>query len=319
MIYTVTFNPSLDYVLNLEEFRQGKVNRTIEEQILPGGKGLNVSMVLTNLGVENTALGFIAGFTGKEIERRVLKHGCRTDFIEIREQIGESEKNCCSKDFFSRINVKLKAEVESEINGGGPDIGSGELDRLYQQLDQLKEDDVLVLAGSIPASLPESVYMEIMKRIRDKGQKTKIVVDATGGLLLSVLDYHPFLIKPNKHELGEIFDVDIEAEEDIITYASRLQEMGAENVLISLAGDGALLISEDGKIHRRQPPQGRVVNSVGAGDSMVAGFLAGFLERGDYEYALKMGLAAGSASAFSKYLATKAEVMKLIREGRDMN
>lgn len=319
MIYTVTFNPSLDYVLNLEEFRQGKVNRTIEEQILPGGKGLNVSMVLTNLGVENTALGFIAGFTGKEIERRVLKHGCRTEFIEIREPIGKSEKYCCSRELFSRINVKLKAEVESEINGGGPDIGSGELDKLYQQLDYLKEDDVLVLAGSIPASLPESVYMDIMKRIRDKGQKTKIVVDATGGLLLSVLDYHPFLIKPNKHELGEIFDVDIKTEKDIITYASRLQEMGAENVLISLAGDGALLISEDGKIHRKQPPQGRVVNSVGAGDSMVAGFLAGFLEQGDYEYALKMGLAAGSASAFSKYLATKAEVMKLIREGRDMN
>lgn len=306
MIYTVTFNPSLDYVLNLDEFRQGEVNRTTEEQILPGGKGLNVSLVLTNLGVENTALGFIAGFTGKEIEHRVLKHGCRADFIEIPQQAGES---------FSRINVKLKADVESEINGQGPEISNGEIEGLYRKLDNLREEDVLVLAGSIPASLPESVYMEIMKHIRDKGQKTKIVVDATGSLLFSVLKYQPFLVKPNKYELGEIFGVNIETEEDIVTYASRLQEMGAENVLISLAGDGALLMSSDGKVWRMQPPPGKVVNSVGAGDSMVAGFLAGFLEQGDYEYALKMGLASGSASAFSKYLATKEEVMKLIREG----
>ncbi len=306
MIYTVTFNPSLDYVLTLDEFRQGEVNRSAEEQILPGGKGLNVSMVLTGLGVENTALGFIAGFTGREILRRDQKHGCRADFIEIRQQGEEA---------FSRINVKLKADSESEINGTGPEIGSSDIEGLYRKLDKLQEEDILVLAGSIPASLPESVYMEIMKRIRDKGQKTKIVVDATGSLLLSVLEYHPFLIKPNKFELGEIFGADVVTEEDIVTYAARLQEMGAENVLISLAGDGALLMGSDGTVRRMQPPLGKVVNSVGAGDSMVAGFLAGFLEQGDYEHALKMGLASGSASAFSKYLATKEEVMKLIREG----
>lgn len=306
MIYTVTFNPSLDYVLTLEEFRQGEVNRTTEEQILPGGKGLNVSVMLTALGAENTALGFIAGFTGKEIERRIIKYGCRSDFIELSRQ---------AEDSFSRINVKLKADAESEINGGGPDIGAGDLDKLYRKLEGLKEEDILVLAGSIPASLPDSVYKDIMKCIRDMGLKTKIAVDATGRLLLSVLEYHPFLVKPNKYELGEMFGVNMETEDDIAAYAARLREMGAENVLISLAGDGALLMSGDGNVRRMQPPPGRVVNSVGAGDSMVAGFLAGFLKQGDYEYALKLGLAAGSASAFSKYLATKEEVMKLMREG----
>ncbi len=308
MIYTVTFNPSLDCVLNLEEFRQGEVNRTVEEQILPGGKGINVSMVLNNLGVENTALGFIAGFTGKEIQRRVLEHGCRTDFIEI----GKSSPY--GTESFSRINVKLKADVESEINGQGPDIGTAELNHLYQKLDNIQEGDILVLAGSIPASLPASVYMEIMKRVGEKKQNVKIVVDATGKLLLSVLKYHPFLIKPNKHELGEIFGVNIVTEEDVAVYAAKLREMGAENVLISLAGEGALLISEHGIIYRKRPPEGEVVNSVGAGDSMVAGFLAGYLEKRDYEYALKMGLAAGSASAFSKFLATKEEVMELIKD-----
>lgn len=312
MIYTVTFNPSLDCVLNLEEFRQGEVNRTVEEQILPGGKGINVSMVLNNLGVENTALGFIAGFTGKEIQRRVLEHGCRTDFIEIRKSI--SKESQYGTESFSRINVKLKADVESEINGQGPDIGTAELNYLYQKLDNIQEGDILVLAGSIPASLPASVYMEIMKRIREKKRNVKIVVDATGKLLLSVLEYHPFLIKPNKHELGEIFGVNIVTEEDIVVYAAKLREMGAENVLISLAGEGALLISEHGIQYRKRPPEGEVVNSVGAGDSMVAGFLAGYLEKNDYEYALKMGLAAGSASAFSKFLATKEEVMELIKD-----
>lgn len=303
MIYTVTFNPSLDYVLKLNELRQGEVNRTSEERIIPGGKGINVSMVLTNLGVENTALGFISGFTGREIKRRVSEHGCNAEFIEIAD---------CNEELFSRINVKINAGTESEINGRGPDIGTAEIDKLYQQIDKIQSGDILVLAGSIPATLPVSVYVDIIKHIRENGCDIRIAVDAEGKLLLSVLEYHPFLIKPNKHELGEIFGVEIKTEEEIVIYAGKLKEMGARNVLVSLAGDGALLISEDGAVYRNRPPEGTVINSVGAGDSMVAGFLAGYLKNSDYEYALRMGLATGSASAFSNHLATKNEVEKLL-------
>ena len=295
MIYTVTFNPSLDYIVGLKNFEAGKVNRSNYEQILPGGKGINVSVVLKNLGYDSTALGFIAGFTGDEIERRVKDMGCNTRFIPLKEG-------------FSRINVKVRAEEESEINGRGPNILKEDINMLFEMIDEIKNEDILILAGSIPDALPDSIYMDILERLKDRGNKT--VVDATGKLLVNVLKYHPFLIKPNNHEMEEIFETVIETEEELISYGRKLIDMGACNVLISRAGDGAILITGEGKVIVRPAVKGEVVNSVGAGDSMVAGFIAGYLEKGDFEYALKMGLAAGSASAFSENLATKQEVQK---------
>lgn len=296
MIYTVTFNPALDYIVTLDELKTGCVNRTDTEQILPGGKGINVSIVLKNLGFENTALGFVAGFTGREIEKRLKEFGCKTEFIRIEEGM-------------SRINVKLKADKETEINGTGPEISRDNLALLFRKFENMAEGDILVLAGSIPATLPDSIYSDIMKKIEGKG--IKCVVDATGDLLLNVLKYRPFLVKPNKHELAEMYHVSIDTEDDIIMYAKRLKESGAVNVLISMAGDGAILIDETGRVHKSPAPEGTVVNSVGAGDSMVAGFIAGFVEKGDYEHAFKMGISAGSASAFSKKLATKEEVLEI--------
>ena len=296
MIYTVTFNPALDYIVTLDELKTGCVNRTDTEQILPGGKGINVSIVLKNLGFENTALGFVAGFTGREIEKRLKEFGCKTEFIRIEEGM-------------SRINVKLKADKETEINGTGPEISRDNLALLFRKFENMTEGDILVLAGSIPATLPDSIYSDIMKKIEGKG--IKCVVDATGDLLLNVLKYRPFLVKPNKHELAEMYHVSIDTEDDIIMYAKRLKESGAVNVLISMAGDGAILIDETGQVHKSPAPEGTVVNSVGAGDSMVAGFIAGFVEKGDYEHAFKMGISAGSASAFSKKLATKEEVLEI--------
>ena len=296
MIYTVTFNPALDYIVTLDELKTGCVNRTGTEQILPGGKGINVSTVLKNLGFENTALGFVAGFTGREIEKRLKEFGCKTEFIRIEEGM-------------SRINVKLKADKETEINGTGPEISRDNLALLFRKFESMAEGDILVLAGSIPATLPDSIYSDIMKKIEGKG--IKCVVDATGDLLLNVLKYRPFLVKPNKHELAEMYHVSIDTEDDIIMYAKRLKESGAVNVLISMAGDGAILIDETGQVHKSPAPEGTVVNSVGAGDSMVAGFIAGFVEKGDYEHAFKMGISAGSASAFSKKLATKEEVLEI--------
>ena len=296
MIYTVTFNPALDYIVTLDELKTGCVNRTDTEQILPGGKGINVSTVLKNLGFENTALGFVAGFTGREIEKRLKEFGCKTEFIRIEEGM-------------SRINVKLKADKETEINGTGPEISRDNLALLFRKFENMAEGDILVLAGSIPATLPDSIYSDIMKKIEGKG--IKCVVDATGDLLLNVLKYRPFLVKPNKHELAEMYHVSIDTEDDIIMYAKRLKESGAVNVLISMAGDGAILIDETGQVHKSPAPEGTVVNSVGAGDSMVAGFIAGFVEKGDYEHAFKMGISAGSASAFSKKLATKEEVLEI--------
>lgn len=295
MIYTVTFNPSLDYIVGLKNFEAGKVNRSNYEQILPGGKGINVSVVLKNLGYDSTALGFIAGFTGDEIERRVKDMGCNTRFIPLKEG-------------FSRINVKVRAEEESEINGRGPNILKEDINMLFEMIDEIKSEDILILAGSIPDALPDSIYMDILERLKDRGNKT--VVDATGKLLVNVLKYHPFLIKPNNHEMEEIFKTVIKTEEELISYGRKLIDMGACNVLISRAGDGAILITGEGKVIVRPAVKGEVVNSVGAGDSMVAGFIAGYLEKGDFEYALKMGLAAGSASAFSENLATKQEVQK---------
>lgn len=299
MIYTVTFNPSLDYIVSVDHFRTGIVNRTTEELIFPGGKGINVSMVLKNLGYESTALGFMAGFTGKEIERLLAVKDIKSDFIEV-------------KDGISRINVKLRSDEESEINGMGPAISDEDINKLYAQLDRLKDGDVLILAGSIPSIMPESMYMDIMKYV--EGKDLKIAVDATRDLLVNVLPYHPFVIKPNNHELGEIFNTELKTAEDCVHYAKKLQEKGARNVLVSLAGEGALLVSENGDIISSRPPKGHVKNSVGAGDSMVAGFMAGYLHSGDYEEAFYMGVCTGSASAFSDNLAEKSEVKELLRQ-----
>jgi len=297
MIYTVTFNPSLDYIVTVEKFTCGIVNRTKKEVIFPGGKGINVSMVLKNLGHENTALGFLAGFTGREIQRLLEEKGIQTDFITV-------------EDGLSRINVKLRSEQESEINGQGPAISTQDIGKLYEKLDALTDGDILVLAGSIPDVMPGSIYMDIMKYLQKKN--LKIVVDATKDLLVNVLQYHPFLIKPNNHELGEIFGVTLRDKDEVITYAKKMQEKGARNVLVSMAGEGAVLVAEDGSVFKAEAPKGEVVNSVGAGDSMVAGFLAGFLETGTYEEAFQMGLCAGSASAFSENMATRQEVQGLL-------
>lgn len=296
MIYTVTFNPSLDYIVTVKEFALGKTNRTVTEQMLPGGKGINVSTVLANLGIESTALGFTAGFTGEEIVKRVQNLGFTCDFIRVPEG-------------FSRINIKMKDFDGTEINGKGPIIGAAEVEQLFRRLDQLKEGDVLVLAGSIPASMPDSTYRDIMSRLSDKG--ILFVVDATGELLLNVLEYHPFLIKPNNHELGEIFGVQLKTREAVIPYARKLRERGARNVLVSMAGQGAVLVDENGAVYELPAPRGKLVNAVGAGDSMVAGFLAGWMFKKEYLHAFKMGIAAGSASAFSELLATEAEIIRV--------
>ena len=309
MIYTVTFNPSLDYIIGVDGFETGKVNRTSEEVIFPGGKGINVSIVLHNLGLESTAIGFIAGFTGQEIERRIGNFGIDNQFIQVGQGI-------------SRVNVKLrnlsentqgekKVVEETEINGQGPIISKQELEAFYKQLDTLTKEDVLVLAGSIPSVLPATIYRDIMAKLRDK--EVMIVVDATNDLLVNVLEYHPFLIKPNNFELGEIFDVTIKDKADVITYGKKLQEMGARNVLVSMAGDGAVLVAEDGTTYQTEAPKGKVKNSVGAGDSMVAGFVYGYLTEKSYKKAFYYGVCTGSASAFSENLATREEVDVLLK------
>jgi 1-phosphofructokinase len=303
MIYTVTFNPSLDYIVSVDNFKAGEVNRTTDEIIFPGGKGINVSIVLKNLGFDNTALGFMAGFTGDEISRLLEEKGVKTDFIHVKKGL-------------SRINVKMRSNEESEINGRGPEIMQEDIDKLYKQLDKLQEGDTLVLAGSIPSVMPESMYMDIMRHLQDK--KIDIAVDATRDLLVNVLPYKPFVIKPNNHELGEIFNVKIETKDDVVKYAKKLQEKGARNVLVSMAGDGAVLVTEDGQEFRAEAPKGDLKNSVGAGDSMVAGFVAGYLTKKDYFEAFKMGVCTGSASAFSEELATKAEVEALYEKNKDL-
>lgn len=302
MIYTVTFNPSLDYIVTVNDFRLGETNRTASEQMLPGGKGINVSTVLENLRFDNTALGFVAGFTGREIVSKVRELGFQSEFIELDEG-------------WSRINIKMKDFDGTEINGQGPAISGAALQALLEKLDGLKEGDVLVLAGSIPASIPETIYAEIMKRLDGKGVLT--VVDATNDLLMEVLPYHPFLIKPNQHELGAIFGVELDTQESVVPYARKMQEQGALNVLVSMGGKGAVLLDADGEVHMLPAPEGTLVNAVGAGDSMVAGFLAGWLEKKDYEHAFRMGVSAGSASAFSERLATRAEVETLYRSIED--
>lgn len=299
MIYTITFNPALDYIVRVNYLKLGEVNRTDFEEVYAGGKGINVSIVLNNLGIDNMALGYIAGFTGDEIERRVRGFGCKTDFIKLENGM-------------SRINIKLKSREESEINGQGPEINDNNLTKLYEKLDSIKEGDILVLAGSIPNTLPKNIYEEIMERLSGKG--IKFVVDATGDLLLRVIKYKPFLIKPNHHELGELFNTKLNNEEEIIEHAKKLKDMGARNVLISMAGDGAIFINEDGEVKKSNVPKGQLINSVGAGDSMVAGFIAGYLNSNSLDEAFKMGVATGSASAFSEGLAIKEKVYELLKQ-----
>lgn len=303
MIYTLTLNPALDYAVSVPNFKTGGVNRTQSEKILPGGKGINVSVVLHNLGVESVALGFIAGFTGEEIRRLAEQLGCKTDFIRV-------------KNGLSRINVKMKADVESEINGQGPVLQEEDIKVLFEQLDTLQENDTLLFAGSISKGMSSDIYAKMCEHVAGRG--VRIVVDTTGQQLLSTLVYQPFLIKPNHIELEEIMGRTLNGEEDLIAGAKQLQKQGARNVLVSMAGDGALLVTEHGDVYRMAAPKGEVVNSVGAGDSMVAGFLAGYEMFGDYEKALELGIATGSASAFSADLATKEEVEALLESMRNI-
>ena len=297
MIYTVTFNPAIDYVVHMPRLQHGSVNRVRQEDVFFGGKGINVSTVLQRLGVDTAALGFLAGFTGAAIEQGLQQLGVRTDFVHLPTGL-------------TRINVKIKADTETEINGRGPDIDDASLNQLLMQLDTLRDGDMLVLAGSIPHSLPDTIYEQILRRLQGRGVRT--VVDAEGDLLSRVLPYHPFLIKPNHIELGGIFGRTLHSDSEIASCARQLQQRGARNVLVSMAGAGALLLDEDGAVHRMGVPAGQVRNSVGAGDSMVAGFLAGYLETGDYAHALRMGTAAGSATAFSEGLATKEDILHLL-------
>ena len=299
MIYTVTFNPAIDYVVELVSFNIGEINRTTREYMNLGGKGVNVSRVLTNLEVPNVALGFVAGFTGDALRNGLERMGVKTDFISLEE--GNT-----------RINVNIKGVEETDINARGPEIPNSAIDELFKKLDNLQSGDTLVLAGSIPTSLPNDMYERIMERLYGKG--IRFVVDATRDLLVKSLKYEPFLIKPNNHELGEIFGLKLTTDNEIIYYARELKKQGAKNVLISMAGDGAILVDENDVAHKIGTPKGKVKNSVGAGDSMVAGFCAGYLEKGDYKYALRMGTAAGSASAFSESLATKQEVIDLLNK-----
>lgn len=297
MVYTVTFNPAIDYIVHTEEMKLGETNRSEREEMYFGGKGINVSIVLRELGIASKALGFTAGFTGEAIEKGLADMGINTDFVRL-----ESGN--------SRINVKIKSAEETELNGQGPHIDDKAISELFEKLDKLSDGDTLILAGSIPSSLPSDIYQRILERLSCK--KIKAVVDATKDLLLNVLQYKPFLVKPNNHELGEMFGVTLKTDEEIEKYARKLQDMGAVNVLISMAGDGAMLIDEQGKMHRCGVCRGTVKNSVGAGDSMVAGFIAGSL-KGDYEYAIKLGTAAGGATAFSDGLATKEKIAELLK------
>lgn len=298
MIYTVTFNPALDYIMRVDGLQSKDINRTRSEEIHYGGKGINVSVILTRLGVENKALGFVAGFSGRQIEDMLVSDGIKTDFVHLKEG-------------YTRINVKIRCDRELDINANGPEIKREEVDALFEKLEELKSKDYLILAGSIPKALPDNMYEKILERLDGKG--VNFVVDATGDLLKNVLKYKPFMVKPNHHELGEIFGVEITALEDIEKYAKKLQEMGAKNVLVSRGKDGAALIDEFGKVHTMGNVPGKIISSVGCGDSMVAGFVAGYVKEKDYAYALKLGSACGNATAFSSGLATKNEIDKMLQ------
>lgn len=299
MIYTVTLNPSIDYIVRLDSFVSGITNRTTSEEYYFGGKGINVSLVLAELGIRSTAIGFVAGFTGEAIERGIKNDSITTDFIRLRDGI-------------SRINIKIKAGEETEINGQGPHITDEELELLMHRLDSIRDGDTLVLAGSIPKTLPDDVYERMLERISHKD--VRIVVDATKKLLVNSLKYKPFLIKPNRQELSEIFDVTVKTEEDTIKYARELQKLGAMNVLISLGGDGAMLVDVNGEIHKAGVLKEKVINTVGSGDSMVAGFVAGYETERSYPYALKLGSVCGNATAFLPGLATKEKINELLKK-----
>lgn len=303
MICTLTLNPSLDYIVTVDHFQVGATNRTSDDFILPGGKGINVSIVLQNLGLENKALGFLAGFTGKALESMVKEAGINAEFLWVEK--GDT-----------RINVKLRSDQETEINGRGPVITEEDIAKLVSRLKELKRGDTLIISGAIPSSLPQTLYKDIMGRLAGRG--IRVVVDATKELLLNVLPLRPFLIKPNQHEIEEMFHVTLNSLDDIEVYARKLQEGGAMNVLVSMGGDGALLIDETGKRHFAPAPAGKLKNSVGAGDSMVAGFMAGYLKSGNYDEAFKTGVCTGSASAFSDLLATEEEVRQLMEANKDL-
>lgn len=298
MIYTVTFNPAVDYVVHADEIGIGSVNRARSEEIYFGGKGINISLVLAELGVPSKAFGFVAGFTGDAIEKGLTESGIETDFVHL-------EKG------FSRINVKIKSGTETELNGQGPEIPPYKLDELFGKLSSVQEGDTIVLAGSVPKSLPSDIYERILEYF--SGKNIRAVVDASNELLLNALKYRPFLVKPNNFELGDMFGVRLETADDVVKYAEKLREMGAENVLVSMAGDGAVLLDSSGKTHICGVCRGNVKNSVGAGDSMLAGFIAGY-EKGGYEYALKLGTAAGGATAFSEGLAKREDILKLLEQ-----
>lgn len=307
MIYTITFNPALDYTVQVEEFEIGKINRTKSENILAGGKGLNVSIILKRLGIENTALSFIAGFTGKELERKIKQYNIKTDFIEINNG-------------YTRINVKISSlkknsliqERETALNGNGPEITQEDIDELLEKIKKINSEDIVILSGNVPKCINEDIYEIICKELNEKN--VKFVVDASQKLLMNCLKYKPFFIKPNKEELEETFNTKIETKEEIIIYAKKLQEKGAQNVLISLGGDGAILLTEKNEVYYSNTPKGQVINTVGAGDSMVAGFVAGYLKKKDYKEALKLGIASGSATAFSAGLAMNEEINGLLKQ-----
>lgn len=302
MIYTVTLNPSIDYVVELHELTAGEIMRTKAEDLIFGGKGINVSSMLAQLGMKSTALGFIAGFTGEALEQGVAAMGIQPDFLRVEQG-------------FTRINVKVHAQEESEINGQGPLIRSSHIEQLVKKLDRLKKDDILVLSGNVPASIPQDIYADIMQYLQGSG--IRICVDARQESLMSTLVYHPFLIKPNHKELAEMFEVELSSREDLLVYAKELQAMGARNVLVSMAEQGALLLSETQEVYHTPACKGQVVNSVGAGDSMVAGFLYGYLRENSYAEALRYGTACGGASAFSKGIANKEKVAELLEQLTD--
>lgn len=304
MIYTITFNPALDYITQVENFKIGEINRTKTETILPGGKGLNVSIVLKNLEIENTALGFVAGFTGEELIRKMESQGVKTDFVKVEKGL-------------TRINVKISSVNENKVeetalNGMGPQITEKDIEVLFEKIRKMSTNDIVILSGSIPKNIDKDIYEKICKELNEKG--ITFIVDSTQELLMNVLKYQPFLIKPNKEELEETLNRKILTKEDIINAAKTLQKMGAQNVLVSLGNNGALLLTQEDKTYYLKAPRGQVVNTVGSGDSMVAGFLAGYYQTKDYEYALKTGVAAGSASAFSIRLATKKDVDLLLKQ-----
>lgn len=299
MIYTVTLNPSIDYVIKVDKLTTGNINRVNEEHVYPGGKGINVTRILKSLDNDNIALGFVSGFTGDYIINSLQELNLKSDFIKVKEG-------------FTRINVKVKSEEETEINGQGPKISEEELNQFYKVIDKLVDGDILILSGSIPSCLDERLYESIMKKVEDRD--IKVIVDATKNLLLNVLKYKPFLIKPNNHELAEMFNVELNSTEDVVFYARKLKEMGAQNVLISMGKEGALLVTENDEVFASSVAKGEVINSVGAGDSMVAGFIAGYLKSNSYEEALRLGAASGGATAFSSDLATREFIDKLVDE-----